>query len=94
VIHAETNKSDQYNGFAGWSYFWGKGIIAGPIRHEQHKVNIYSHLVTQSTELNPLGCIGVVCHRDVVLTESERAANTSIMVCCSGAKGPRIVLNL
>ena len=38
VIHAETNKSEQFNGFAGWSFFGGEGIIAENIRHEQRKV--------------------------------------------------------
>ncbi len=33
VIHAETNKSEQFNGFAGWSFFGGEGIIAENIRH-------------------------------------------------------------
>lgn len=45
VIHAETNKSEQFNGFAGWSFFGGDGIIAENIRHEQRKVIKYNHLV-------------------------------------------------
>jgi TnpA family transposase len=45
VIHAETNKSEQFNGFAGWSFFGGEGIIAENIRHEQRKVIKYNHLV-------------------------------------------------
>jgi TnpA family transposase len=28
VIHAETNKSEQFNAFAGWSFFRGDGVIA------------------------------------------------------------------
>lgn len=45
VIHAETNKSEQFNAFAGWSFFGGDGIIAENIRHEQRKVIKYNHLV-------------------------------------------------
>jgi TnpA family transposase len=45
VIHAETNKSEQFNAFAGWSFFGGDGIIAENIRHEQVKVIKYNHLV-------------------------------------------------
>ena len=45
VIHAQTNKSEQFNGFAGWSFFGGEGIIAENIRHEQRKVIKYNHLV-------------------------------------------------
>lgn len=45
AIHAETNKSEQFNSFAGWSFFGGEGIIAENIRHEQRKVIKYNHLV-------------------------------------------------
>lgn len=37
---------------------------------------------------------GVPDHRDLVLTEEERASNKAIMVCCSGAKTERLVLDL
>lgn len=37
---------------------------------------------------------GVPDHRDEVLTASEQAANTSMMVCCSRAKSARLVLDL
>lgn len=37
---------------------------------------------------------GVPDHRDSVLTPQERASNKKIMVCCSGSKTPRIVLDL
>jgi vanillate O-demethylase ferredoxin subunit len=33
-------------------------------------------------------------HRDVVLTESERKANKTMMICCSGCKGDRLVLDI
>lgn len=37
---------------------------------------------------------GVPDHRDSVLNESERAANKTIMICCSGCKGDKIVLDM
>lgn len=33
-------------------------------------------------------------HRDDVLSEQEHAANTTMMICCSGCKGSRLVLDL
>jgi vanillate O-demethylase ferredoxin subunit len=33
-------------------------------------------------------------HRDAYLTDEERAGNAIIMVCCSGSKSPRLVLDL
>lgn len=52
VIHAETNKSEQFNEFAGWSFFGGEGIIAENIRHEQRKVIKYNHLVANMVILH------------------------------------------
>jgi TnpA family transposase len=61
VIHAETNKSEQFNGFAGWSFFGGEGIIAENIRHEQRKVIKYNHLVANMIILhNVVGMTGVL----------------------------------
>ena len=37
---------------------------------------------------------GTPDHRDMVLSDSERAANNRMMVCCSGAKSPKLVLDL
>ncbi|MNP37287.1 Phenoxybenzoate dioxygenase subunit beta [compost metagenome] len=37
---------------------------------------------------------GDIDHRDGVLTKAERAANTSMMVCVSGCKSRRMVLDL
>lgn len=37
---------------------------------------------------------GDIDHRDGVLTKAERAANTSMMVCVSGCKSKRLVLDL
>ena len=37
---------------------------------------------------------GTPDHRDLVLSEAERAANDRIMVCCSGSRSSRLVLDL
>lgn len=33
-------------------------------------------------------------HRDNILTEAERQANKTMMICCSGSKSPRLVLDM
>lgn len=45
TIHAQTNKSEQFNDFAQWLMFGGEGVIAENVRHEQRKVIKYNHLV-------------------------------------------------
>lgn len=37
---------------------------------------------------------GVPDHRDLVLTDAERAAGDRMMVCCSGARSPKLLLDL
>lgn len=37
---------------------------------------------------------GVPDHRDRILTEAERASNKTMMVCCSGSKSEKLVLEL
>lgn len=37
---------------------------------------------------------GEADHRDALLSDAERAANTTMMICCSGAKSDRLVLDL
>ncbi len=37
---------------------------------------------------------GVPDHRDVVLTEAERKASKTMMICCSGSKSEKLVLDL
>jgi tetrachlorobenzoquinone reductase len=37
---------------------------------------------------------GVPDHRDSILSDSERASNRSMLICCSGSKTPRLVLDL
>ncbi|MCG2621341.1 PDR/VanB family oxidoreductase [Arthrobacter sp. I2-34] len=36
---------------------------------------------------------GTPDHRDLVLTDQEKEANDIIMICCSGSKGPKLVLD-
>lgn len=37
---------------------------------------------------------GVPDHRDLILTEAERASNKTILICCSGSKSDKLVLDL
>lgn len=37
---------------------------------------------------------GVPDHRDLILTEAERASNKTMLICCSGSKSERLVLDL
>ena len=37
---------------------------------------------------------GVPDHRDLILTESERASNKTMLICCSGSKSGKLVLDL
>ena len=37
---------------------------------------------------------GVPDHRDSVLTETERSSNKTMMICCSGSKTDRLILDL
>ncbi len=37
---------------------------------------------------------GIPDHRDTVLTPAERASNRTIVICCSGSKTSRLVLDL
>jgi tetrachlorobenzoquinone reductase len=37
---------------------------------------------------------GAPHHRDLVLTPSEQACNTTMMICCSGSKSAELVLDL
>ncbi|PJI40886.1 PDR/VanB family oxidoreductase [Ferrovibrio sp.] len=37
---------------------------------------------------------GTPDHRDVVLSQEERDSNGTMMICCSGSKGPQLILDL
>ena len=37
---------------------------------------------------------GIPDHRDLILTESERASNKTMLICCSGSKSEKLVLDL
>lgn len=37
---------------------------------------------------------GIPDHRDAILSEAERASNRTMMICCSGSKSERLVLDL
>ncbi len=48
--------------------------------------------VCGSCEVDVLG--GIPDHHDLVLSAKEKASNSSMMICCSGAKSERLVLDL
>jgi ferredoxin-NADP reductase len=69
-------------------------------------ISILNALLTEGVDV-PHSCTEGVCgtcetkvlegtpeHLDMVLTEQERAANKSMMICCSGCKGGKLVLDL
>jgi vanillate O-demethylase ferredoxin subunit len=37
---------------------------------------------------------GTPDHRDSILTEGERAANKTMMICCSGSRSDELVLDM
>ena len=37
---------------------------------------------------------GIPDHRDSILTDSERKENATMMICCSGSKSPKLVLDI
>ena len=45
VVHAATNKGEQFNNFTKWLFFGNDGIIAENIRYEQNKIIKYNQLV-------------------------------------------------
>lgn len=52
MIQSSTNKSEEFNRFIKWLFFGGEGTIAQNIRHEQHKIIKYSHLVANMVILH------------------------------------------
>ncbi|HIM39864.1 MAG TPA: oxidoreductase [Methylophaga aminisulfidivorans] len=38
--------------------------------------------------------VGEPCHKDQILTEAEKQANRSMMICCSSSRSPKLVFNL
>lgn len=52
LIQSETNKSEQFNGFAKKLFFGGEGEIAENLRHEQRKVIKYNHLLANMVILH------------------------------------------
>jgi hypothetical protein len=37
---------------------------------------------------------GVPDHRDMILSPQEKAANRTMMICCSGSRTPMLVLDI
>ena len=75
------------------------GVIGIDHRHIYHLIQglldagaVCAGYVAESTD--PKVLEGVPDHRDMVLTDAERAANKAMMVCVSGCKSERLVLDL
>lgn len=52
VVHAATNKGEQFNNFVKWLFFGNDGIIAENIRFEQNKIIKYNQLVANMAILH------------------------------------------
>lgn len=52
TVHAATNKSEEFNNFAQWSFFGSDGVIAENVRYEQRKIIKYNHLVANMVILH------------------------------------------
>ena len=63
IVQAATNKSEEWNGFSGWSFFGNDGIIAENVRHEQVKVIKYNHLVANMIALHNVHAMTVVLQK-------------------------------
>ena len=46
MINASTNKSEHFNKFSDWVFFYNKGVIRENDRHEQDKIIKWNHLAT------------------------------------------------
>jgi vanillate O-demethylase ferredoxin subunit len=70
------------------------------------KTSILDALIAEGLDL-PFSCQQGICgqcetrvlegtpdHQDQILTEDERASSKTMMICCSGSKGDRLVLDL
>jgi vanillate O-demethylase ferredoxin subunit len=78
----------------------GREVVIAPGQTILHALNDAGANIAYSCEEGVCGACetrvieGVPDHRDVILTDSERAAGKTMMVCCSGSKSPRLVLDL
>jgi TnpA family transposase len=89
LIHAETNKSEQFNGFEKKLFFGGEGEIAENLRHEQRKIIKYNHLVANlvilhnvvgmSRVLKQLQAEGAVINQEVLAGWRHTGWSTSIV---------------
>lgn len=52
MVHAATNKSEEFNYFTQWLSFGNDGIISDNVRHEQRKIIKYNHLVANMVILH------------------------------------------
>lgn len=78
----------------------GKEVLVPAGQTILHAVNDHGANVAFSCEEGVCGACetrvieGVPDHRDMILTDSERAGNKTMMICCSGSKSARLVLDL
>lgn len=70
----------------------GKSILDALIDQGMNVAHSCREGVCGSCEVNVLD--GTPDHRDLVLSDAERASNKTMMICCSGAKSEKLVLDL
>jgi len=103
-VHVERFQGDQDASRAGG--YWVELAKSGKVIHVAPGMALIDVLIEAGVDV-AFSCREGVCgsceteviaglpdHRDAFLTQSERAANKLMMVCCSGALSERLVLNI
>jgi TnpA family transposase len=63
TVHAATCKSEEFNNFLQWVFFYNNGIIQENLQHEQAKLVKYNHLVANLIILHNVNAMSKVVKR-------------------------------
>ena len=63
TVQAATCKSEAFNDFVKWLFFFNNGEIQENLRHEQNKMVNYNHLVANLVILHNVNCMTKVIRR-------------------------------